>query len=155
MSGQSEYKVEKDHFNVKVFFLDGTIKDGNIFLSHQAAHHEGHELVIDVLNQREQFIPISFSEGSTRLINKSNLLMISFPSVKQEPDYSVLAGSSVEVAIHLNNHTQLEGNFIFDLPSHARRVKDFLNQSESYLELRKDGETYLINKNHVLFIEEK
>ena len=55
----------------------------------------------------------------------------------------------------MDNFTELEGNFTFMLPSHARRVKDFLNQSESYLELRKDRETYLINKNHVLFIEEK
>jgi len=49
----------------------------------------------------------------------------------------------------------LEGSFYLLLPTHARRVKDYLNQGESFLELRKDGTLYLINKDHILFVEEK
>jgi len=57
--------------------------------------------------------------------------------------------------IHLVNDTRLDGSFLFVLPNHARRVKDFLNQTVCYLELRKNGETYLINKDHILYVEEK
>ena len=151
----SEYKVEKDHFPVTLFFLDGTEKEGDIFLSLHAAEHEGHELAVDVLNQREQFIPVQFKDERVGLIRKRNILMISFPLDQQGPEYSVFADVTVEVAIHLVTHRCLEGNFFFVLPLHARRVKDFLNQPEPFVELRKDKEVYLVNKDHVLSVEEK
>ena len=157
MNPMSEYKVEKDRFSVKLFFLDGTSKEGHIFLSLQAAHHEGHELVMDVLNESEPFLPIKFLDGPTKLINKSNLLMISFPSDEREDPGGdpALEKTEAQVAIHLVNDTRLDGSFLFVLPNHARRVKDFLNQTACYLELRKNGETYLINKDHILYVEEK
>ncbi len=157
MNPMSDYKVEKNRFSIKLFFLDGTSKEGCIFLSLQAAHHEGRELVVDVLNEPEPFLPIKFHDGPTKLINKGNLLMISFPSDEREDpaEDSGLEKTEAQVAIHLINGTRLDGNFLFVLPNHARRVKDFLNQTASYLELRKDGETYLIKKDHVLYVEEK
>jgi hypothetical protein len=156
----SEYTVEKSRFSLMLFFPSGTARDGDIFLSSLAAHHEGHEHVIDVLNQTDQFIPIHFKDESTKLINKNNILMVTFPSDEEETEDPVPADFSVEVVIHLTNDTCLEGNFFFSLPPHSRRVKDFLNQSfmdkpESFLELRKGTEVCLINKTYILFIEEK
>jgi len=153
----SDYKVEKDRFSVKLFFVDGTSKEGYIYLSLQAAHHEGHELVMDVLNDSEPFLPIKFPDGPTKLINKGNLSMISYPSDEREDsgEDTTLEKTEAQVAIHLVNDTRLEGSFLIVLPNHARRVKDFLNQAASYLELKKSGETYLINKDHILYVEEK
>ena len=151
----SDYKVEKDRFPVTLFFFDGTEKKGNIFLSLHAAQHEGHELAVDVLNQREEFIPVHFKDETVRLIRKRNILMISFSVDQEGPDYSVFADVTVEVTIHLTSHQCLEGNFFFVLPLHARRVKDFLNQADSFVELRKENEVYLINKDHILSVEEK
>jgi hypothetical protein len=156
----SEYTVEKSRFSIKLFFPDGTSTEGDIFLSSFAAHHEGREHVIDVLNQPDQFVPFHFKDESTKLINKNNILMVTFPAHEDEAEESVLADSSVEVAIHLINDTCLEGFFFFSLPAHSRRVKDFLNQSfmdkpESFLELRKGPEVCLVNKAYILFVEEK
>jgi hypothetical protein len=156
----NEYTVEKSRFTVKLFFPGGTSREGDIFLSSFAAHHEGREHVIDVLNQPDQFIPIHFMDESTKLINKNNTLMVTFPSGEDETEDPSLADSSVEVVIHLINDTCLEGNFFFSLPAHSRRVKDFLNQSfldkpESFLELRKGTEVCLVNKAYILFVEEK
>ena len=60
-----------------------------------------------------------------------------------------------EVILHLTNEVQIEGKFIFLLPPHSSRVKDYLSQTESFMELRKEGEIYLINKKHIIFVEEK
>jgi hypothetical protein len=156
----SEYTVEKSRFSIKLFFPGGTSREGDIFLSSFAAHHEGREHVIDVLNQPDQFVPFHFKDESTKLINKNNILMVTFPAHEDEAEESVLADSSVEVVIHLINDISLEGNFLFSLPAHSRRVKDFLNQSfmdkpESFLELRKETEICLVNKAYILFVEEK
>ncbi len=151
----SEYKVEKTRFPVRVFFEDGTAKEGELYLSVRAAHREGREKAIDVLNQTDLFIPIYFNEESVKLTNKENIVMVSFPSEEEEPEDSVFADITVEVVIHLVNHTRLEGNFFFMLPTHARRVKDFLNQADSFLEMKKESDIYLINKKHILFVEEK
>jgi len=86
--------------------------------------------------------------------------MVAFLSDEEGAEDSVSADFSIEVVIHLINDTRLEGNFFFSLPTHSRRVKDFLNQSfsdkpESFLELRKGTEVYLINKTYILLVEEK
>jgi len=156
----SDYKVEKKRFSVTLFFPNETAKEGDIFLSYLAAHHEGHERVIDVLNQRDPFIPIHFKDEATKLVNKDNILMVTFPSDGEETEDSVFTDSRVEVVIHLIKDTCLEGNFCFSLPIHSRRVKDFLNQSsvdkpEPFLELKNGTEVYLINKAYILFVDEK
>ena len=145
---------------MKLFFPNKTVREGDIFLSYVAANHEGRERVIDVLNQTDPFIPIHFKDESTKLINKNNLLMVTFLSDGEGTEDSVFANSSIEVAIQLINDICLEANAFFSLPSHSCRVKDFLNQSfldkpESFLELRKGKEVYLINKAYILFVDEK
>jgi hypothetical protein len=156
----SEYTVEKTRFSVKVFFQNETAREGDVFLSSLAAHHEGHERVIDVLNQTDPFIPIHFKDDSTKLVNKNNILMVTFLSGDGGTEDSVLPDFSVEVVIHLINDTCLEGKFFFLAPAHSRRVKDFLNQSfldkpEPFVELRKGAEIYLINKACIQFVYEK
>ena len=156
----SEYTVEKSRFSIKLFSPNEKTIDGDIFLSYLAAHHEGREHVIDVLNQPDQFIPIHFKDESTKLLNKNNILMVTFLSDEEGTEDPVLADSSVEVTIHLINDTCLDGEFFFSLPAHSRRLKDFLNQSfldkpESFLELRKGTEVCLINKSYILFVHEK
>ncbi len=156
MNDHSDYRVEKDRFSIKLFLLDGSTKEGYIYLSFLAANHEGPELVTDVLNQDEQFLPINFQESRTRLINKEQIVMVSFPEDEKKTGNLFPKDISIhDVTIHLVNHDPLEGRFVSLLPTHARRVKDYLNQGESFLELRKDGNIYLINKDHVLFVEEK
>jgi len=156
----SDYTVEKNRFSIKLFFPNGTAREGDIFLSSLAAHHQGRERVIDVLNQTDPFIPVHFKEESTKIINKKNIVMVTFLSDQEGTEDAVTPDFSSEVVIHLINDTCLEGDFFFSLPAHSRRVTDFLNQSflekpESFLELRKGAEICLINKAYILFVEEK
>ncbi|MEI9475422.1 MAG: hypothetical protein WCO26_02440 [Deltaproteobacteria bacterium] len=156
MNEYNDFKVQKNRFSVTLFMTDGPTQEGYIYLSHHAANHEGPEMVDDVLNQKEQFLPINFHEGATRLINKEKIVMIAFPGDEKITGSQFSKDMCVHnVAIHLMNHDPLEGSFFSLLPTHARRVKDYLNQGGGFLELRKDGTIYLINKDHILFVEEK
>ena len=150
----SDYRIEKERFSVKLFFSDGKVDEGNIYLSLQAANHEGRESVRDVLNQQDSFLPVNFPTRSTKLVNKRHLLMVSFPSNEEEGDLGAEAHPH-EVILHLFNGVQIEGKFVFLLPPHSSRVKDYLSQTESFMELRKEGEIYLVNKKHIIFVEEK
>lgn len=154
--GCNDYKVEKDRVYVKLFLLDGSVKGGFVYISLQAATHDGPEMVIDVLSQDEQFFPVDLQEGSTQLINKKQVVMLGFPIDERKTSPLFLQDVSIhQVTVHLMNHGQLDGRFVCLLPTHARRVKDYLNQAESFVELRKDGHVYLINKEHLLLVEEK
>jgi hypothetical protein len=95
-----------------LFFSDGTEEEGNLYLSLQAAHHEGRELVQDVLNQPDLFLPINFVQGQTRLINKESLMMVSFPSV-QERQSADLLNSIYQVAITLDNQVRWKASLFF------------------------------------------
>ena len=155
MKTMSEYKVEKDLVPVKVFYSDGGIEEGGIYVSLRAAHHEGPESVKDVLNQEEPFLPVTFFDKPTKLVNKDQVLMVSFPRSGEKAESVAPASTLYEVSIHLINHLLLEGRFTFLLPPHSSRVKDYLSQEEPFVELGKDGEIYLVNKRHIIFVEEK
>jgi hypothetical protein len=156
MNENSDFKVQKNRFSVTLFMTDGSTQEGYIYLSHHAANHEGPEMVNDVMNQKEQFLPVNFHEGATLLINREKIVMIAFPGDEETTGSPISDEMCVHnVAIHLVNHDPLEGSFFSMLPTHARRVKDYLNQGEAFLELRKGGTIYLINKDHILFVEEK
>ena len=156
MDEQNDFKVQKNRFPVTLFMTDGSTQEGSIYLSHHAATHEGPEMVNDVMNQKEQFLPVNFREGATLLINREKIVMIAFPGDEGAAVSPVSEDVCVHnVAIHLMNHDPVEGSFFCLLPTHARRVKDYLNQGESFLELRRNETVYLINKDHILFVEEK
>jgi hypothetical protein len=152
----SEYQVLKEPFPVKIILSDNTTMEGALYLGIHAALHEGHERVRDVLNQKEPFIPIRFSGGGTKLVHKDQLAVIAFNSEEIAMENAVLSNPSVhEVVVHLLNKGQFGGRFFSLLPSHARRVKDYLNQDEPFLELIRGNDIYLINKSHILYVEEK
>jgi hypothetical protein len=151
----SEYKIEKDLFSVKLFYSDGAVEEGNIYLSLRAAHHEGPESVRDVLNQPEPFLPVNFMDKPTKLVNKDHLLMVSFSVNGKRGESVPLASSLYEVSLQLISNLLIEGKFIFLLPPHSSRVKDYLSQEEPFVELSKEEETYLINKKHIIFVEER
>ena len=151
----SDYKIEKELFQVKLFFPDGTVGEGNIFLGLHAAHHEGRESVRDVLNDSAPFLPVNSLGRTTRLVNKENISMISYPE-QGEKDESVASGvSHHEVVLGLINSVRLEGEFIFLLPPYSSRVKDYINQAEPFVELRKEQEIYLVNRRYIDFVEER
>ena len=121
MNEYNDYKVEKNRFSVTLFLTDGSTQEGYIYLSLHAANHEGPEMVTDVLNQDEQFLPINFHEGATRLINKEKIVMIAFPEDEEKTGSPISDEMCVhDVTIHLMNHDRLEGRFISLLPTHAR-----------------------------------
>ena len=80
--------------------------------------------------------------------------MMSFSLRKENIENSVPCYVS-DVEINLDNKTQKEGIFVYHLPKHLTRVKDFLNHADSFVELRIDKEIYLINKDHILSVREK
>jgi hypothetical protein len=152
----NEYKVEKDRFSVTVSLVDGSTVEGWMYLSHHAAHHDGPETVPDLLNQDELFLPIHVEGQRTQLVNKGHIVMVSFVFDDKEWWTRSLENASIhEVVLQLTKHGRLEGRFISFLPRYARRVKDYLNQFEAFLELRKDGSRHLINKNHIVSVEER
>lgn len=149
-----EYRIEKSLFLVTVVFLDGTIQEGSVYLSLHAARHEGRETVSDVLNQKDDFIPINFNEDHARLINKAHIIMMSFPLCKDDMA-NLMPTYVADVEIALDNGTRKEGSFVFQLPRHLARVINFLNHVDSFVELRIGKEICLINKAHIFSIREK
>jgi hypothetical protein len=149
-----EYKIEKKLFAVKVYFLEGSTKEGGIYLSLQTANREGPETVSDVLNQKEQFIPINFGGEQVRLTNKSHIMILSFPLGREKTENSAQCCIK-NVEISLINMTHKEGTLTFQLPQHLTRLKDFFNQAGSFVEFTIGEEMYLINKDHILSVREK
>lgn len=81
--------------------------------------------------------------------------MVSYPTEDERGEPVDLASTQCEVVLRLINSVRVEGRFIFLLPPHSSRVKDYLNQAEPFVELRKEQEIYLVNRRHIVFVEEK
>ena len=73
MDEQNDFKVQKNRFPVTLFMTDGSTQEGSIYLSRHAATHEGPEMVNDVMNQKEQFLPVHLLQYGKHLkINEKN-----------------------------------------------------------------------------------
>src|SRR5512139_856827 len=96
MEEHNDFKIQKNRFSVTLFMMDGSTQEGYIYLSRHAATHEGPEMVNDVMNQKEQFLPVNFREGATLLINREKIVMIAFPG----DEGAAVSPVSEDVCVH-------------------------------------------------------
>jgi CheR methyltransferase, SAM binding domain len=77
----------------------------------------------------ENRISRNFKIEQIRLINKANIIMMSFPLLQKNMENSVPCYAA-DVEIHLNNRTQKDGIFTFQLPKysgHLMKVRKILD----------------------------
>ncbi len=147
-----DLNIPKQKKEVEIAFKDGGfIKKTNmiLFLNLFSAHHTGEETVLDVLNDKAQFIPAMVMNGDQKfaILNIDSIFYISeIEEVEENPDKESLCiqfitGEKINFTIHE------------DLPGNRSRAIDFLNTERNFLTFMKDSKKVYINKNKINKVE--
>lgn len=141
-------KIPKKRVFVIVNFVGDKKVRGNIFINPQSSLHYGEEQIIDLLNNKEPFLPFEIKETSSiRIINKKSIISI---STSEELKSEGELGKRETITVALTSGRNLNGELIISGPEDKLRVLDFFNDKEKqFFRLFTEAETHYINISHV------
>ncbi len=140
---------------VEIRYTDGRIVAGRIFVSANAAHHEGPTRADEWVNEAGAFFPFLPNDSAQSvLVNKVSVLALVVPAWADESDPNEAVPAPERVISVECGGASFQGIVTLDLPANHGRVLDFLNQSSGFISLRIGGRHQLINKRHITRVVE-
>ncbi|PLX77949.1 MAG: hypothetical protein C0614_09200 [Desulfuromonas sp.] len=140
----SIYRVEKTEQPVTLFYSDGSVISGVVFLSPSAYTHIGRQTLVDLLKEKGEFFPFRSGNDRFYVINKRSITHIRYQPAVKEKGADVL-GTPVEINIEFIGGEQLAGQILIEMPEGRTRLFDFINEIKGYFVLTTEEAHYLVN----------
>ena len=145
----SELRVPTVAMEAEILCADGRSFRGRVFIPALASRHSGPMRLEEWLNEPPPFFPFLPDDGGGPvLMNKREILVVTFPAPPPDEDGPEPDSPHRRVAIECEAR-RLEGVLVIDMPSHLRRVLDFLNRPQMFLTLRDDNRHHLVQKERI------
>jgi len=120
-----------------------------LFMNHFSAYHTGEETVLEILNDKSQFIPAMISNGEQKfaILNIDSIFYVTEleqtedDTKKEDLSIQFVTGEKMEFTIHE------------ELPGNRSRAIDFLNTDRDFLTFLRDKRKVYINKNKINKVE--
>ncbi len=146
-----EYRVPKRKTSVGVLLPGGTERTVEVFLSEQAAQHEGAERLDDLLNGPDEFIPaFDVATATFTVLSRAG---IAVARVAREVDFEPIDEHTLptehEVEVTLLDGRTLRGVVSYVRPPDRSRLTDYLNENSPFILLLEIEHVALVNKRHV------
>lgn len=148
-----EMKVDKFRNKARIMLSDGKRFEVNFFLSHHSAHHSGSETIFDVLNSQLSFIPLE-DIHTNEVIFAAKAQIMSVELLHREVVSSLFL-RQLQVQVSLLNGEVIHGEILIDMPQTKPRLSDFLNLSHNFLYIQRQEGDIVINKSHIVSLQEK
>ena len=147
----SGYRIERLKSRAKVFLVGGRALEGSFFVSPISSNYTGQQSLLELLCEEQRFLPFETRQGKVILLEKMNILRVL--TEEERPSYPPGSRSSGQISIWFNDGLHLEGELFFSMPTTHCRLSDFLNQSAQFYYFHTHNHIYLINRDHVTFVE--
>jgi hypothetical protein len=152
-------RIPKEAFAVELALAGFVPRRVEIFLAEQRANEFRRQLVLDLLEHVQAFLPAcDAATGKWEIFNKDALLWIGVPLA---PFGSQAVAGEEElfefrrpVRVDLIGAEPLEGELLYSAPEQSTRLMDYLNEPGRFLRLWAKETLYLINKAFVLRVVE-
>lgn len=147
-----DLNIPKLKKQVEIAFKDGGViklSKMTLFLNHFSANHTGEETVLEVLNDKAQFIPALIVNGESKfaILNVDSIFYVSeideVDNDSQKDDLCVQFITGEKMKFKINE----------ELPGNRSRAIDFLNSENVFLTFSKDKRKVYINKNKINKVE--
>jgi hypothetical protein len=152
-------QIPKEPFAVDLALAGFAPRRVEIFVAERRADEFRRELVLDLLEHAQAFLPARDpATGNWELFNKDVLLWIGVPLAP----FGSQAGSREDelfefrrpVRVELIGGEPLAGEFLYSAPEQSTRLVDYLNEPGRFLRLWAKETLYLINRAVVLRVAE-
>jgi hypothetical protein len=152
-------RIPKEAFAVELALAGAVPRRVEIFLAEQRANEFRRQVVLDLLEHVQAFLPArDAATGKWEIFNKDALLWIGVPLA---PFGSQAAAGEEElfefrrpVRVDLIGAEPLTGELLYSAPEQSTRLMDYLNEPGRFLRLWAKETLYLINKAFVLRVVE-
>ena len=150
-----DFKVPTVALAAEVFCDDGRQFKGRIFLPASASAHTGAMRAEEWMNEPNRFFPLLPDGASSPVIlNKREILVVTVPaSADRDVVLDELNVKQRRVAVECGG-LRLEGIVRIDMPEANRRVLDYLNRPEAFLNLREEERHHLVCKARITRVVE-
>ncbi|MCK4503096.1 MAG: hypothetical protein KAU22_08670 [Desulfuromonadales bacterium] len=136
-------RVEKREEPVSLFMADGIIFDGRVHLAQYAMYHSGEQTVLDLLMDKNPFLPMHSRGGEFHLVQKKMISHLRCEiNLPEELEYS-----EMEVRISSPGNEALQGKLKIDRPENSIRLTDYINGGNEFFPLFSGGIAYLVNRS--------
>lgn len=151
----NEYFIEKEQLPVEVILDTGERLPGSLFVQPTWRRPSIEFDVPVLLNLPEAYFPLQLEDGSTRLLAKRHVVLISGGRA-DEPDDGDHVGEPARVRFQCSNGLTVNGELMITRVTSNMRVLDFLNRSaEEFIPLRQEGATVLVNRRHLVMVHDE
>jgi hypothetical protein len=148
-------RIPKEAFAVELALAGAAPRLVEVFLAEQRANEFRRQLVLDLLEHVQAFLPArDVTTGKGEIFNKDALLWIGVPLA---PFGSQAAAGEDElfefrrpVRVDLIGGEPLAGEVLYSAPEQSTRLIDYVNEPGRFLRLWAKETLYLINKAFVL-----
>ena len=145
------YRIDMIKRKAKIFFSDGSSLTGSFFVSPRTSSHSGSQLVSELLNAENSYLPFESDDSNIILVRKESLTMI----VLERNELNTSSPYRKQIAVHvcfISGHSE-NGMVYTDLPESSTRLSDFLNHHNEFFPLDVDGKNCLMNSRFVKMVK--
>jgi hypothetical protein len=146
----ADFRVPTIALEAHLRYFDERPLVGRVFLPSHAQRHDGPMRADEWINQSSQFFPfVAEGDEGARILNKRYVVVLTLP---EDPDEQHVGA---RVRAHVECGTlELEGTVFIEMPEHASRLLDWVNQPELFLVLHEDGKQHIVQKNRITAVRE-
>lgn len=138
----NQYRVDKREQPATLFLADGVVQEGVLFLSPFSQSHSGEQSLLELLRDREVFIPFRRHDGGFCLINKDSITHLRYNPISE---FIPPFGDRVMVRITFFGGELLQGSIALDMPEGQNRLQDYLNAAPGFFPLDSGDAHYIVN----------
>jgi hypothetical protein len=159
VSRNEPLRIPKEAFAVELALAGSVPRRVEIFVAEQRPGEFRRQLVLDLLEHVQAFLPArDAATGKWEIFNKDALLWIGVPLAPFGSQAGVGEDELFEfrrpVRVDLIGAEPLEGELLYSAPEQSTRLMDYLNEPGRFLRLWANETLYLINKAFVLRVVE-
>jgi hypothetical protein len=146
----AELRVPTVSLPAEVVDGEGRRSAGQVFMPAQASAHSGATRPVEWINSPGDFFPF-LPEGaqSAVILNKSQVVLLVVGAPADADEVAEEEGlPRRRVRIECGSQS-FEGILLLDMPENQRRLQDYLNRPERFVELR-DGERHLLVRKEAI-----
>jgi hypothetical protein len=150
-----DLKVPTIPLATEIQCVDGTVLRGTVYLAADSAVQSGPMLPDEWINSPAMFFPfLPVRSESTILVNKANVLALSVAAAPDTVEQAASVGLIVQrVAVEAGS-CRFEGRVIIDMPDNRRRLADYLNRPEPFLEITEGERRHFVRKDCISRVAE-
>ena len=146
----ASYRVKTLRKKAEIFLVGGKRLEGAFFLSPISANQRREETILELLCGDRAYLPFETTQGKIVLIQKTNIIKV----ISKEPaPYPDGAKASGQIKVWFDDGSFLNGEVLFSMPTTHSRISDFLNHSAEFFYVHKEGIVYVVNRDHITFVE--